>query len=135
MKRSRNNYSSQKVTLNGNRSMPIEDQNDKNGSLGDLYEIEKINERVAQQIGKNAERTREIVTLEDESRQRFIDQDMPRSMMKIETDTMPKLFQPIHGGSQLGRTPPPLSQQLMEEQKVSEMRAFYERDLDNYFMV
>ena len=37
--------------------------------------------------------------------------------------------------SLLGATPPPLSQQLVEEQNVSEMRAFYERDLDNWFKV
>ena len=34
-----------------------------------------------------------------------------------------------------GMPPPPLSQQLVEEQNVSEMRAFYERDLDNWFKV
>ena len=53
------------------------DLNVPDSGLGDLQEIEKINDRVAQQIGRNEERTREIVTLEQETRQRFLDQDMP----------------------------------------------------------
>ena len=55
-------------------------------SLGDLHEIEKINDRVAIQIGMNAERTREIVTLEDETRNRFLNQDMPLNMNSLTSD-------------------------------------------------
>ena len=77
--------------------------------------------------------------MEDETRQRFTELEMPQSMYsRVEQ-------QPVHERSAagsilppvslLGATPPPLSQQLVEEQNVSEMRAFYERDLDNWFKV
>ena len=64
-----------------------------------LYEIEKINERVALQIGRQAERTKEIVTLEDETRQRFIELEMPRSMFKYSDD---QYNTPSMGGPKLG---------------------------------
>ena len=54
-------------------------------SLGDLYEIEKINKRVANQIDRNVERTKEIVTLEEEIKNRFLDKDLPKYMFDHQT--------------------------------------------------
>ena len=45
-----------------------------------LFEIEKINERVALSNDVNAERTREIITLEEDVRRRMASIDMPESM-------------------------------------------------------
>ena len=42
-----------------------------------LFEIEKINERMAFSIDMNAERTREIITLEEMARRRMSSIDMP----------------------------------------------------------
>ena len=36
---------------------------------------------------------------------------------------------------ELGIAPPPLTKQLIEEQNASDMRAFYQRDLDNFVHV
>ena len=67
---------------------------------------------------------------------------MPKSMFSRGVEQQQPVHERTTGGSMLppvsllgGMPPPPLSQQLVEEQNVSEMRAFYERDLDNWFKV
>ena len=100
--------------------------------LPDLIEIAQINDRVAQELGENAKRTRQIVTLEDEVRKRYLERDMPTLMSSDASVAQAPTNKPLRAG--LGMLGPPLAEQLLEEQHVRDLRQFYSRDLDSFVL-
>ena len=97
-------------------------------SLNALDEIEKINNRMALGIDQNSRQTRDIASLEEKTREMQIKKEFPTLFSHQSAEQLITDNRSID-------TEKPLSQQITEAYKASDLKAYYTRDLDTFNML